>query len=240
MMIKFTDLINDSKTKAIQILQNEYNQTGDFSILFNLNLILLDNGSWQRVKENCEIIIKESKESHELDFIILGMAEWFMGNQMSAVNFWMRSMDTEYTDLAGAINGPLIIWYAGYRLKEDKLIQISLRKLASFWKAKDCRKIMKWPGTRAIAGFLLDYIPKEEFLVKWKCDGPEVLEVRRLCRAHFWVGMKLLDQNQEQAIKHFKAAYSADKRAILEYEYFLAKWEYARLTDQNLWDDNQR
>ncbi len=240
MMVKFTDLINGSNTEAIQILQDEYNRTGDLPILFNLDLILLDNGSWQRVKDNCEVIIKKSKDSHELDFIISGMAEWFMGNQISGVNFWMQSMDTEYADLAGAINGPLNIWYAGCRLKDDKLIKLSLRKLKSFWKVTDCRKIVKWPGTQAIAGFLLDQIPQEDFLVKWKWDGSEVLEVRRLCRAHFWVGMKLLDQNQEQAIKHFKAAYSADKRAILEYEYFLAKWEYARLTGQNLWDNNQR
>ena len=109
-----------------------------------------------------------------------------------------------------------------------------MRSGKKFWKITDCRKVVQWPGTQAIAGFLLAEVSIDEFLDKWKCDI-DPLECRRLCRANFWVGMTFLGSSEERAIEHFKKAFTGGSIAILEYEYFLAKWEYSRITGENIW-----
>ena len=228
------EFMNRPSIECLDIFKNEYRRSGELGDLRNLNMVLMDVGEWQKAKDNCLKIINEEEDSCDDDFIVMGMLEWFMGNTTTAVNLWRQAREAKYADSVGAIDGPIVLWYAGRRLNDEKLIRYSLKKLKKFWKITDYRKIVKWPGTQAIAGFILGEVPVDDFLVKWKW---EALEHRRPCRANFWVGMTLLERDEEQAIKHFKAAFSADKHAILEYEYFLAKWEYARLTGQNVWNE---
>jgi len=232
--------MNSPSLDCLDLFENEYKNSGELGDLHNHNLVLMDVGRWEQVKQNCTRIIKEAKYSYEVDFIEAGIAEWFLGDKSSAIQYWKKSLRTQFAACPGAPDGTLILWYAGQLLDDNKLVTQSMKKIKQYWKVQDYSEFKGWMGPVAIAGFIMDKVPVDIFLNEWKLEESTGLEARRFCRAHFWVGMKLLDQNQEQAIKHFKAAYSADKRAILEYEYFLAKWEYARLTGQNLWDDNQR
>jgi hypothetical protein len=235
MTIKFTDLLCGPKSEAIQALQNEHNRTGDLPTLRNLNMLLMDIGEWQRTKTNCTKIIEEEKYSNDGDYITLGMADWFMGDKTSAIDSWKQAVNAQYVDAAGPIDGPLILWYAGQRLGDEKLVKESLKKLKRFWKVQDYRVFSEWPGTIAIAGFLLDEVPANVFLHEWKWGN---LEDRRICRANFWLGMKCLEEGDETtAAAYFKSAFSGPKIAILEYEYFLAKREFSRLTKQNLWEN---
>ncbi len=225
--------MNCSGHEGVRLFQEEYEETGDSGVLNNLIIALLDVGDWKQAKSVCERVINESEYSCDSGFIRIGMGDWFMGNESSAIDYWQQAVDAEYVDAVGPIDGPLILRYAGQRLDDDKLVKNSLKKLKKFWKVKDYRAFDEWPGTIAIAGFLLDEVPANVFLHEWKWGN---LEDRRLCRANFWVGMKCLEEGDEQtAIAYFKAAFSGPKIAILEYEYFLAKWEFSRLTKQNLW-----
>jgi len=238
MTIKFTDLLNRPKSEAIQVLQDEYIRTRDLPTLYNLNLVLLDVGDWQRAKSNCFKIINEQEYTCETDFIKMGMIEWFLGNTSSAIDFWKQSMNTQYAACPGAVDGPLILWYAGQQLGDEKLVKESLKKLKRYWKVPDYRVWRGWQGTVAIAGFLLNWVPVNVFLYEWK-NEIDALEHRRMCRANFWVGMKCLKEGDETTVvAYFKSAFSCPKIAMLEYEYFLAKWEYSRLTGENLWPDS--
>jgi len=237
-MEMWDEFMNRPSVECLDLFGDEYKKSGESSDLYNHNLVLLDIGNWKRAKINCETIIKKSEHTCDADFIKMGMLEWFLHNTSSAIDFWKQALNAEYTDLVGPIDGPLVLWYAGLQLDDDKLIRSSLKKLKRFWKVTEYRKIVKWPGTQAIAGFLLGEVPAEDFLNKWKVSN-DIYEHRRLCRANFWVGMTLLGSSEDKAIQHFKAAFSENKIAILQYEYFLAKWEYARLTKQNLWSDKK-
>ena len=190
MTIRFTDLLSGAKTHAIQVLQDEYSRTGDLPTLRNLDLFLLDIGEWQRVKNDCETIIKKSEYTHETDLIYVGMAEWFLGNTSSAIDFWRRSIKAEFAACPGAPDTPLLLWYAGQRTDDKKLLKESLKKLRRYWKVPDYRVFNGWMGTVAIAGFLLDEVPADVFLHEWKDEEKGSLEARRSCRANFWVGMK--------------------------------------------------
>jgi tetratricopeptide (TPR) repeat protein len=231
----FTEFLRRPSQEGIALFEREYGRTGALGQLFNLGLALLDVGDWHRAKDTYGKIINESDYTIDAHFIMRGMADWFLGNTSSAIESWKQAVDAGYTDAAGPIDGPLILWYAGRRLGDEKLVKGSLKKLRRFWKVKDYRVIDEWPDSPAIAGFLLEKVPKNVFLNEWKWPAGSA-EYRRLCRAQFWVGMKGLDRSEDEAIKHFKTAFSTNKIAIGEYEYFLAKWEYARLTNVNLWD----
>jgi len=146
-------------------------------------------------------------------------------------------MDTPYAACPGAPDSPLLLWYAGQQIADKKLVKESLKKLKRYWKVRDYRVFNEWMGTVAIAGFLMDKVPANVFLHEWK-DEIDALEYRRMCRANFWIGMKCLEEGDETtAAAYFKSAFSCSKIAILEYEYFLSKWEYSRLSGQNLWNN---
>ncbi len=230
----FDELLSKPSHESIVVFEREYERTGQVGHLANLGLALLDIGDWWHAKKMYEKIINKSEDTCEGFFITIGIAEWFLGNTSSAIDFWKQSMNAQYAACPGAVDGPLILWYAGKRLGDDKLVKGSLKKLKRYWKVQDYRVFSGWMGTVAIAGFLLDKVPVNVFLNEWKSNAGSP-EYRRLCRANFWVGMKCLEEGDETtAAAYFKSAFSTKKIAILEYEYFLAKWEYSRLTKQNI------
>ena len=222
--------------ECLDLFENEYKKSGELGDLYNHNLVLIDIGKWQKAKNNCMKMINERECSCEDDFIEMGMMEWFLGNTSSAIDYWRQSLNTQYAACPGAPDTPLVLWYAGQRLSDEKLVKQSLNKLKHYWKVPNYRALSDWRGTVSIAGLLMDKVPAAVFLHDWK-DGEEgSLEDRRLCRAKFWAGMKcLICDDEATAIAFFKSAFSGGKIAILEYEYFLAKWEYSRITGENVW-----
>ena len=221
----FDEFLHGSSREAVARFRAEYERTKDVFVLNNLGLALLDVADWQQARDVYATLKGKKEHVSDFELIGLGMAEWFMGHEVEAIQWWREACEADYTDAAGAIDGPLVLWYAGQRLGDEKLVKESLNKLKKFWKVQDYRIFSKWPGTIAIAGFLLGKVPANMFLYEWKWPN---LEDRRLCRANFWVGMKHLEDGDETAgAAYFKSAFSGAKIAILEYEYFLAKWEYS-------------
>ncbi len=227
--------MNRPSIECLHLFADEYAKSGELGDLRNHNMVLLDIGEWEEAKHNFIKIINEEEYSGEGDFINLGMIEWFLGNTSSAIHFWRRSINTEFAACPGAPDTPLVLWYAGQRLNDKKLIKESLKKIKRYWKVTDYGAFSGWMGTVAIAGLLMDKVPANVFLYQWK-EQEGSLEHRRSCRANFWVGMKCLEEGDETTgVSYFKAAFSGPKIIIGEYEYFLAKWEYSKLTGENLW-----
>lgn len=228
--------MNTPSIECLSLFENEYKKSGELGDLRNHNIVLMDIGEWQKAKANCKIIIERSEHTHEDDLISLGMIEWFLGNVPTAVEFWKKSINTQFAACPGAPDTPLILWYAGQRLGDEKLIKQSINKLKRYWKVTNYREISNWRGTVSIAGLLIEKVPARVFLHEWKDEKEGPFEDQRLCRAKFWAGMKcLIDDDETTAIPFFKSAFSGGKIAILEYEYFLAKWEYSRLTGKDVW-----
>jgi len=195
----------------------------------------MDIGDWERAQRNYIDVISREQRTCESDFIMKGITQWFQGDVASAIESWRQSMDAPYADKAGSINGPLALWYASRQLADEKLRDFSERELKRYWRVRDYRSVTGWIDSLAIAGFVLRQVPAEVFLSDWKADIC-AMESRRLTRVHFWVGMVTF--NQSAAAAHFREAFSRDRIGILEYEYFLAKGEYSRLTGENPWRDH--
>jgi hypothetical protein len=216
---------------VVALFKKEYDESGDPYKLRNLVLALVDAGKWQCAYELSGKCYAETGSNCDFDLILMGLCQWFLSQENAAIELWRTAMDAEYTDICGAIDSPLILYYAGRRLGDQTIVDDSLKALKRFWRIRDHTKVKRWPGTPAIAGYLIGAVPGTIVLNEWKQEI-QPLEYRRQCRVNFWMGVTLLGRPEEEAASFFKSAFTANKIGVLQYEYFLAKWEYSRLTGQ--------
>lgn len=222
--------INGDSNEAVKMFADLYADTGDQPTLFNLGTALMDVEDWGMAREIFDTVIKhevELGETGQSSYVKRGIIEWFDGKPKYAVDLWRLSLDTVYADEAGGVMGPALLWYAGYRLGDPILEREGQNLLKKFRIGPKTQAINFWPGARGVASYILDEVDQNIFLNQWKY-GPEdhTLEIRRLCRARFWAGVK--ESSRPTKWDLFEAAIS-NKHAILEPEYFLARWELRQL-----------
>jgi hypothetical protein len=231
-MDTWIEFMTKPSREVISLFEDEYRKSGDAHKLGNLALALIDAGEWQLAYETCRKCHAETEGSSDYDIMHMGLCQWFLNNTVGAIELWKTAADATYTDVCGPVDSSLLLYYAGCRLRNRSMLQNSLRSMRRFWRIKDYTKVVKWPGTPAIVGYLMGVVPGPVILCQWSEDVP-ALEYRRQCRVNFWLGLNSLDEDIGSAIHSFKAAFSRSKIGVLHYEYFLAKWEYARLTGEN-------
>jgi tetratricopeptide (TPR) repeat protein len=217
------ELLTQGHTEAaLQAFRETYRTTSSRGALQNVALALFDlnrfNEAIDLFKTLRENELNDNNTS-ELTLVDLGISRWCLGDRSGALIDWEASLDTAYADEAGGVLGPTMLWFGatmtGDRVREEKAV----KRLRKIWKPRVLTS-HAWPGPVAISGFLLGHVDEERFLYEWTQDHP-VLEARRRCKAYFWAGVK----QREQAIaKEFFRLASADRDAILEPEFFLARW----------------
>jgi tetratricopeptide (TPR) repeat protein len=229
-MDTWEEFIKGPSERAIGLFRSEYDRTGNPGTLMNLGLAYLDLGRTKDARGTFEHLLQTGHyEPTEKTLILVGVNEWLLGDYSNALGAWKRSLSTHYTDEAGGVSGASALWYGALRSGDVTLAKTAERRLRKLWSRGKVLALDKtWPGSIAIAGYILGDVLGEA-LLECKCDHA-ILEIRRLCRVNFWVGVKSLDMNS--AATWFHKALACDKRAILEYEYFLARWEYNRLTSE--------
>jgi tetratricopeptide (TPR) repeat protein len=154
----------------------------------------------------------------------VGVVLWRLGRSSDAIDMWRQGLKATYRDAAGGVETPAILFFAASRLKDPSLEKEARRWLKTRWKPA---LATLWPGP--IAGFLLDEMDEDTFLVNQTFLN-HILEARRLCKAHFWVGLKRYRQSDvpgyldhlRQAIADASGEHFA---VILETEYWLARVE---------------
>lgn len=222
--------ISGSSADAAARFADLYAETGDQPTLYNLGLALLDGGDYQTAREAFESIIKHASESQtvgEADFIYRGLIEWGAQRPDLAVTFWKRALSAPYVDDGGGVTAPAFLWYAGSRLNDPVLLHDATKRLEKFRFGRKGDWIDRWPGSRAIAAFLLGEVDAETFSDRWTAGpGDNVLEIRRRSRVSFWVASKMVERTER---RKFLTAAIADKHAILECEYSAAKIELAQM-----------
>jgi tetratricopeptide (TPR) repeat protein len=221
-------LVAGRSSEAVEIFKREFENSPDAPTACNLGIALLDCERYEEARSafRCAADIEAGDgTSAESTFLALGTAEWLLGDEVAAIETWKRSLGTAYGDAAGGVEGPAFLWYGAVRTGNEKLRNQAVRLMRGFWNRKIKENAVDWwPGPRAFAGFLLGEVDDHTFVDLWKCDN-EILEQRRLCKVHFWAGVK--SEDRDTAREHFRRAFSDSRRAILEFEYFLSKNEFA-------------
>src|SRR5437762_3517497 len=82
--------------------------------------------------------------------ILLGIIRWWQERPGDAVDWWREAHLAAFTDAAGGVTAPAMLFFAASRLGETKLRQEAVAGLRQRWSPEIARV---WPGP--IAGFLL-------------------------------------------------------------------------------------
>jgi len=187
--------------------------------IYNRGLCLLNLENPEQALLDFQKLI-ELRQSSDSGYIGAGIALWWMDRKTDAVRMWQNAINSHYTDAAGGITIPALLFFAASRLDESNLEKDSIRLLRTKSKTK---RATAWPGP--VAKFLLGQITEEEFLEK-AYQWP-TLQSRTLTKAHFWIGV---DQYRQGDIESYRYhLHQARSGHILEPEYYLAKVELLEL-----------
>lgn len=181
---------------------------------------------------------KSRIDSHS---IMQGICFWYLNQPAEAIAMWREALTANYTDAAGGVIPPAILLYAGERLNDDRLKREALNIFKKKWRNHQKRVIRRqapgykpthddfvhpglfaWPG--AILPFLLEEISTEQlFAAAAKSFGGKT--DRGLAQADFHFALRALREGNRPAFREGMTRCTQRQDALLEDEYFLAKWE---------------
>ena len=215
------DLIEQNEFElACKKAEEEYIDTKSEFHLRNKNIALLNLKKYNEVLETAKEIIEITNGKSDSDYIVAGISSWLVGDKREAIQIWKDGLNAPYTDAAGGVEVPLLLYFASVILSNESLEKEATNLLKKKYKS---RKSTNFPG--AIAGYVLGRINEEEMLDI--CSEMLALKNRAMCKAYFYIAAKNLKcgnkiqyfENLQKCVKH---------KNYLEEEYFLAVEELER------------
>lgn len=208
--------------KACEVADSEYEQTGNIFILRNKVYALLHLKQYDEVISLTEFLIKERNGESDTDFIFCGIAYWLTKNYYKAIQIWQSAEDCKYTDAAGGVELQVILYFAGVKSNDKKLIGKSSKKLARLLKGKQAAN---WPAP--LGRFMLNELTQIE--LQNNISQTPVLRERQLCQADFVKAIKELEKGNEIGYRNeLQNCISYGSSSYLEQLYYLAKGEIER------------
>jgi tetratricopeptide (TPR) repeat protein len=221
-------LIKEGKYEdALGQADREAAETGSLLPYRNKVLALLNLGWHSQAVRQCEEVISLSAGDTDSDYIFLGVAHWLAGEADAAIAAWEGARQAKYTDAAGGIEAPLLLWFAGVRERRDELKKraaTAIRRIGSSPRAKN------WPGPLAAVvsrgSSLSELIPQ--------MSSQPLVQPRQVCQASFFLGVARLEAGDEAAARELmRQAASQQPTALLRPEHYLAGHESRRSDPSN-------
>lgn len=222
-MASIWQLIKDGHYReACTLADTEYGQQKDALCLRNKVLALLCLGEFEESLQTSQTIIDLTKGTTDSDFIFQGVAHWLSGADGKAIVSWKNGLNCSYTDAAGGIEIPVLLYYAAARKGDATLADESLKLLSS----KLDPAIRQWPAP--IGAYLLGQITKED--VATAISQNAVLKAKQQCQACFAFGVKeLASRNKDSALSCFCEAAGLGPVTLARHEIYLARNEMSLL-----------
>jgi tetratricopeptide (TPR) repeat protein len=213
-------MIQDNEFEgAIELIDNEFEKTQDYFILYNKVLALFHLRKYPDALLLSEELIEFKKGNSAADFLNLGIAHWMIGNYTEAVEGWLQAQNSMFKDAAGGIEIQVFLYFAAVKRGEDKLKSNTLNTTKKILKSK---RSINWPGP--LGHYLLGDITDNQ-LFSYVVNIP-ILKERQLCQAHFVSAIgKLTAGHIEEYYKKLKDCISYGSPSYLEQMYYMAKGE---------------
>ena len=228
---------------------NEYEEIfsieKDLTNLRNLAYARLLNGNVDEALKDFQevIIMTDPKYFNQSDFMNLGICYFIQGENASAVKEWKNALKVPYVDVAGGVFPLGILFYAGYRLGDQVLIQFGQKQLNRFY-SKRMRQIgqleksiktdINQPAVHGWPASLVELLLEKtdtvgiEQAIKVKGGG---LLARNLCTFYFHVGAKhLRDQDFVSFFECMKKC--SEQKAFIEPVSIIARWELSTIVNK--------
>lgn len=155
----------------------------------------------------------------------VGAVLWMKQRHALAAALWRHTVQQvlknrfTHTDAAGGVQAGCLLWFASARLGDP-----ALRALADELLLKRLGKPGRWGNAwpAPLAAMLLGELPVPDLMAA--ASSPPAMANRQLCQAHFHAASLAHSQgNGDLAARHLQS--SAETRAFIEIEYFLALHE---------------
>ncbi len=208
--------IEGDYTAAVQAANREHAETGRSTEFGNKCLALLALNNYDEAVETCDFLIQETSGRRDSDFEDKGVALWFLDRKQEAIGVWKSALNTPYTDAAGGVEVPALLFFAAVMTSDAKLRKESMKLLRRRIKSK---RIINWPG--AIASYLLGDIDEQTLLAGISTQPS--LQARGLCQAKFYMAVKCLESGDiERARALVNEIHQLPKVAMLHMEFYLS------------------
>ena len=167
------------------------------------------------------------KSSGDVNLKSIGVVHWLAGRPEEATAIWeqaVQGLDSgklTYTDAAGGVESPSLLWFAAVRLGDKEKRQAAERSLQRVRRTgrRDC-----FPA--AIGPFLLGDQTAEG--VRASISDVPIRRERDLCKVEFYVAAKALAEGRPTEYQQGLRRCVKHSVAILENELYLARYELLR------------
>ena len=205
---------------ALARLREEHAKDGSDGLRNNMAITYLCMGDFESARVIFDDLLKgESSEAGSAAFAYAGLVRWLMGDVRDAINHWKGGLDCKYSDGAGGMELPLLLYYAGVRHPESYPLgnakKLITQRLKSGWSRN-------WPG--AIGRFLVGRIDEKQMrkLARFEI---ELVEIQQMTQADFYVGVECIRLGNQNEFYERMNRCSIQANCEILYEPFLAQNE---------------
>lgn len=186
--------------------------------LRNKIFALLSLKRYQDAVELSRQIIEKTTGRSDSDFIFLGVSQWLLGDRNGAVESWESATGTEFTDAAGGVEVPLLLFFASTFMDRRELSNRAILRLRQLCKRA---RSSSWPGP--LASFIVGKTGEAELLSA--LDSEPSLHSKQFCQAAFYMAvLRKLSGDLDGYDKLMKNSCSQGAVTRSVQEYFLADW----------------
>lgn len=197
----------------------------------NRGIAYINLGALDRARDDFNAAEHASTTRGDSYRLKLATVQWLQGLEADAVKTWIdvvRDLDGNritYTDAAGGVESPCMLWFAGVRLAKTELCEIATKSLRKMLGRKQAKC---WPGVlgRLVLG---QAAPAE---AREAVSTVPILRERQLCQAEFYIAWtSLMEENKSACLEALdQSARLGD--ALLEMELYLARYELCRMSTE--------
>lgn len=210
------DLIKQKRfDEAYKVADEEYKKTNSERSLGNRAIVLMNLKKYNEALEDYLEFRKINKFNSDWEFTSAGSVYWILEKHLEAIKMWREGLNKPYTDAAGGVQIPCLLYYAAVSLKNEDLEKEAINLLKKKFKTKKTK--INFPGS--IAGYIIGKIDEENLMNS--LSDQTILRERQLCKVTFYIAINCLKAGHiERFYKLLEECRFSN--AYLEDEYYLA------------------
>ncbi|HYE11067.1 MAG TPA: hypothetical protein VEF53_12885 [Patescibacteria group bacterium] len=203
--------------EAIKAADDEYAKTSSNLSLRNKIFALLITKRFDDAIATCDYLISKESGESESDFKFKGTALWNQNKRQEAIDTWKSGVNSKFTDAAGGIEVPLLLYFAAVKTNNVLLKTEAVKSLKKVVKSS---KSKNWPGP--LGALILENVD-ENALLSYVSTQPS-LRAKQLCQANFYIAIKNLENgNIDRARQLINDILYLGKPAMQKPEFYLCE-----------------
>jgi hypothetical protein len=183
-------LLRQGRTElGIRLMRESFDAEATPSTAMELGNAYLFVRDYQAAWEHFDEFNRSGHSSADVFLAMAGTAQWCMNLANDAVATWHVGVSAEYTDLAGGITTPLLLYFAS-SVQSDQFSGMREEILELLRSRVQSRFAKRWPGP--IAEYSVGHIDETALQARWESEGDAGSAFYRWWSS-FYIGLRELE-----------------------------------------------